>query len=230
MTSRQGHIFSRRLSSTPGRPAGVIGPGFNDDFGDTFGIIYGFTADGFTQRELRDYVEDVRSRLLHVKDVSKIEMIGAQEERIFIDAARGVIPEEMTRYGVQDHRKRHRRRGNGDHRIGNLIKALLLFIGKDNHSRFVGLEDGNVLDDVPGYGLRISRGADDNQRFGGQIDVLLVLDDVRRDRLVAELAEFDPDLVGCRLVLDECGDIGWFGYRNLGNCRRSSRCKACRSG
>ncbi len=35
-------------------PAGVIGPGFNDDFGDTFGIIYGFTSDGFTQRELRD--------------------------------------------------------------------------------------------------------------------------------------------------------------------------------
>jgi multidrug efflux pump subunit AcrB len=38
-------------------PAGVIGPGFNDEFGDTFGIIYGFTADGFTHRELRDYVE-----------------------------------------------------------------------------------------------------------------------------------------------------------------------------
>lgn len=66
-------------------PAGVIGPGFNDDFGDTFGIIYGFTADGFTQRELRDYVEDVRSKLLHVKDVSKIEMLGAQEERIYIE-------------------------------------------------------------------------------------------------------------------------------------------------
>jgi multidrug efflux pump len=34
-------------------PAGVVGPGFNDEFGDTFGIIYGFTADGFTHRELR---------------------------------------------------------------------------------------------------------------------------------------------------------------------------------
>src|SRR5262245_33468000 len=38
-------------------PAGIVGPGFNDDFGDTFGIIFGFTADGFTHRELRDYVE-----------------------------------------------------------------------------------------------------------------------------------------------------------------------------
>jgi multidrug efflux pump subunit AcrB len=66
-------------------PAGIVGPGFNDDFGDTFGIIYGFTADGFTHRELRDYVEKVRSELLHVADVSKIEILGAQDERIFIE-------------------------------------------------------------------------------------------------------------------------------------------------
>src|SRR5262245_5166386 len=66
-------------------PAGVVGPGFNDDFGDTFGIIFGFTADGFTHRELRDYVEDVRSRLLQVADVSKIEILGAQDERIFVE-------------------------------------------------------------------------------------------------------------------------------------------------
>ena len=66
-------------------PAGVVGPAFNDEFGDTFGIIYGFTADGFTHRELRDYVEDVRSKLLHVRDVSKIEILGAQDEKIFVE-------------------------------------------------------------------------------------------------------------------------------------------------
>ena len=66
-------------------PQGVVGPFFNDDFGDTFGIIYGFTADGFTFRELRDYVEDARSRLLQVPDVSKIEVLGAQDEQIFIE-------------------------------------------------------------------------------------------------------------------------------------------------
>ncbi|MBS7792959.1 efflux RND transporter permease subunit [Roseococcus sp. SDR] len=66
-------------------PAGVAGPFFNDDFGDTFGIIYGFTADGFTQRELRDYVEAARSRLLLVPDVSKIELLGAQDERVFLE-------------------------------------------------------------------------------------------------------------------------------------------------
>jgi multidrug efflux pump len=77
-------------------PAGVVGPGFNDEFGDTFGIIYGFTADGFTHRELRDYVEDVRSKLLHVRDVSKIEILGAQDERIFVEFSM----EELASLGI----------------------------------------------------------------------------------------------------------------------------------
>ena len=66
-------------------PQGVVGPGFNDEFGDTFGIIYGFTADGFSQRELRDYVEDIRSQLLQVPDVSKIEILGAQDEKVYVE-------------------------------------------------------------------------------------------------------------------------------------------------
>jgi len=66
-------------------PDGVVGPGFNDDFGDTYGLIYGFTSDGFTHRELRDYVEDIRSRLLQAPDVSKIEILGAQDEQIYVE-------------------------------------------------------------------------------------------------------------------------------------------------
>jgi multidrug efflux pump subunit AcrB len=66
-------------------PRGAQGPFFNDEFGDTFGIIYGFTADGFSHRELRDYVETVRSRLLQVPDVSKIDMFGAQDEQLFLE-------------------------------------------------------------------------------------------------------------------------------------------------
>jgi multidrug efflux pump subunit AcrB len=66
-------------------PAGVVGPGFNDDFGDTFGIIYGLTADGFTQRDLRDHAEAIRRRLLALADVSKVEILGAQDERVFIE-------------------------------------------------------------------------------------------------------------------------------------------------
>ncbi|WP_245333880.1 efflux RND transporter permease subunit, partial [Bradyrhizobium guangdongense] len=77
-------------------PAGVIGPGFNDDFGDTFGIIYGFTSDGFTQRELRDHVEEIRSRLLQIPDVSKIELLGAQDEVIFVEFSK----QELATVGV----------------------------------------------------------------------------------------------------------------------------------
>ncbi|MGL4295402.1 MAG: efflux RND transporter permease subunit, partial [Aestuariivirga sp.] len=77
-------------------PAGVIGPGFNDEFGDTFGIIYGVTADGFSHRELRDHVETLRSKLLGVKDVSKIELLGIQDEQIFIEFSM----EDLANLGV----------------------------------------------------------------------------------------------------------------------------------
>ena len=65
-------------------PLGVV-PQFDDEFGDTYGIVYGFTADGFTDRELRDYVVDVRKQLLQVPDVSKIEILGAQDERVYVE-------------------------------------------------------------------------------------------------------------------------------------------------
>jgi multidrug efflux pump subunit AcrB len=66
-------------------PDGVRGPFFNDDFGDVYGVIYGFTSDGFSYRELRDYVEGVRAELLRVPDVGKVDLIGAQNEVIYID-------------------------------------------------------------------------------------------------------------------------------------------------
>lgn len=66
-------------------PRGVLGPFFNDSFGDTYGFVYGFTSDGFTHRELRDYVEDVRSKLLTLEDVSKVEVIGAQNEEVVLE-------------------------------------------------------------------------------------------------------------------------------------------------
>jgi multidrug efflux pump subunit AcrB len=67
-------------------PQGVLGPFFTDNFGDVFGIIYAFTADGFSDRELRDNVDVVRSDLLREVDgISKIEWIGAQEEQVLIE-------------------------------------------------------------------------------------------------------------------------------------------------
>ena len=66
-------------------PSGVQGPYFNDEFGDTFGIIYAFTSDGYSYSELHDYVEDVRRALLRVPDVSKVDVLGDQDEKIYIE-------------------------------------------------------------------------------------------------------------------------------------------------
>ncbi|HTS55655.1 MAG TPA: efflux RND transporter permease subunit, partial [Burkholderiales bacterium] len=66
-------------------PSGVEGPFFNDEFGDTFGIIYAFTSDGYSFSELHDYVENVRRSLLRVPDVSKVDILGDQDEKIYIE-------------------------------------------------------------------------------------------------------------------------------------------------
>lgn len=67
-------------------PPGVLGPFFTDNFGDVFGIIYGFVADGFSDRELRDNVDVVRSELLRqVEGISKIEWIGVQDEQVLLE-------------------------------------------------------------------------------------------------------------------------------------------------
>jgi multidrug efflux pump len=66
-------------------PRGVIGPFFNDRFGDVFGNIYAFTSDGLSQRQLRDYVEEARAQVLHVPNVGKVDIIGAQEEVIYLE-------------------------------------------------------------------------------------------------------------------------------------------------
>ena len=66
-------------------PAEVLGPFFNDEFGDVFGSIYAFTADGFTLFELRDHLEAVRQELLRVPDVSKVELVGVPQERLYLE-------------------------------------------------------------------------------------------------------------------------------------------------
>jgi len=82
-------------------PQGVQGPFFNDEFGDTFGTIYAFTSDGYTHRELKDYVETVREELLRIRDVGKADLLGVQPERIYIEfsnrklANLGVQPQQI---------------------------------------------------------------------------------------------------------------------------------------
>lgn len=66
-------------------PADVNGPFFNDEFGDTYGVIYAFTSDGFSPRELRDELEKVRAQLLRVNDVAKVDFIGTQDEKVYLE-------------------------------------------------------------------------------------------------------------------------------------------------
>lgn len=66
-------------------PAGVRGPFFNDDFGDTFGIIYGFTSEGFSDREVRDWAYEARNRLLKLENIGKVQLIGTQDETIYVE-------------------------------------------------------------------------------------------------------------------------------------------------
>jgi multidrug efflux pump len=76
----------KRVSDMKGRlPQGVQGPYFNDDFGDTFGNIYAFSADGFTPAELKKYVEAARQKILSVPGVAKVNLVGDQAERIFVE-------------------------------------------------------------------------------------------------------------------------------------------------
>lgn len=66
-------------------PSGVQGPFFNDEFGDVFGNVYAFTGDGVTMRQLRDYVERVRAELKKVPSAGKMQLLGAQNEVIYLD-------------------------------------------------------------------------------------------------------------------------------------------------
>ncbi len=66
-------------------PAGVQGPFFNDDFGDVYGVIYALESDGFSYAEVKTLADGVRQQLLRVPDVSKVELFGAQDEKVFIE-------------------------------------------------------------------------------------------------------------------------------------------------
>lgn len=66
-------------------PQGLQGPAFNDEFGDVFGSVYAFTADGLSFRQLRDYVEKARLDIRSVENLGKVELIGAQSEVIYLN-------------------------------------------------------------------------------------------------------------------------------------------------
>jgi len=68
-------------------PAGVQGPYFNDEFGDTYSIVYALTGDGFSLPELKHVAEDIRERLIDVPGVGKVILVGQQNEQITVEVS-----------------------------------------------------------------------------------------------------------------------------------------------
>ena len=66
-------------------PVGVQGPFFNDEFGDTYIAMYAITADGFSPQELKDYADTARDRLLRVTGVEKIDRLGEQDPKVYVE-------------------------------------------------------------------------------------------------------------------------------------------------
>jgi len=80
----------------PSLPPGVLPPLVNDDFGDIFGLLYAVIGDGYSYRELSDYVDYLRRELVLVEGVGKVSVAGKQQEQVFVE----VSLTRMTRLGI----------------------------------------------------------------------------------------------------------------------------------
>ncbi|HDS1544059.1 MULTISPECIES: efflux RND transporter permease subunit [Stenotrophomonas] len=66
-------------------PREIVGPFFNDEFGDTYGNIYALTGKGFDYAVMRDYADRIQLELQRVPDVGKIDLVGLQDEKVWIE-------------------------------------------------------------------------------------------------------------------------------------------------
>ena len=66
-------------------PPGIRGPFFNDEFGTTFGNIYALTGEGFDYAVMKDYADRIQLELQRVDDVGKVELVGLQDEKVWIE-------------------------------------------------------------------------------------------------------------------------------------------------
>ena len=66
-------------------PDGVIGPFVNSDFGDVAIATLAITGEGFSQREIKDVADDFRKQLYHLSGISKVDLLGTQDERVWLE-------------------------------------------------------------------------------------------------------------------------------------------------
>lgn len=74
-------------------PEGVYGPYYNDRFDDVYGSVYAITGDGYSYEELRQKAEKIRRIMLGIQDVSKVEIVGEQSEKVYIEVANAKLAE-----------------------------------------------------------------------------------------------------------------------------------------
>jgi multidrug efflux pump subunit AcrB len=83
-------------------PEGVQGPFFNDEFGDTYMSLYALTGQGFSYPELKTFAKNARDILLRIPGVAKVDLLGTQEERVFIEVASAALAERgLSAFDIQ---------------------------------------------------------------------------------------------------------------------------------
>lgn len=172
-------------------PAETLGPYFDDEFGETYGIIYAFTAArGFSHRELKDLVEELRGELLRVQDVAKITTIGAQDERFYVTFQ----PKRLASLGISR-------------------EALLLAIRQQNALTPAGIVDTGkeqIALESTGRFLSESDLADVLLHAGGRSIRLGDIAEIRRTTADPPQPIFrynGRDAVGLGLSMQEGGDV-----------------------
>ena len=107
-------------------PEGVYGPYYNDRFDDVYGSIYAVTGDGYSYEELRQKAEKIRRMMMSVDDVSKVELVGEQSEKVYIEVANsklaelGIAPTTIAN-AVKGQNQMTRRHGR--HPVGQCLPA-----------------------------------------------------------------------------------------------------------
>ena len=96
------YLLRKKLADVQGQlPAGLLGPDVNDEFSDVDSILYMMTGDGADYAQLKKAAEGMRQRLLKVPGVTKVNLYGAQDERIFVEfshaklATLGITPQAL---------------------------------------------------------------------------------------------------------------------------------------
>lgn len=165
-------------------PEGTQGPYIDDEFGDVFPVMVAVLGDGYTYRELKTVADDLRSDLLEDPQVAKVNIFGAQEERIYVEfsnarlAKAGVSPQQlMAVLSSQNILK-----PGGSARVGPervIIEATGAFNSPDDirrvSIRIPGQDDAIYLQDIAEVRRGVVDPAASLTRFNGQACLILAV-------------------------------------------------------